>query len=86
MDFYERNSVVMAQIEEKWEDNVEGAFYIDKSCSMCNLCTDVAPDNIKESADGDHCIIFKQPENDDEMTNMQDAVEQCPCEAIGKIE
>lgn len=73
----------MAQENERWEDNVEGTHYIDKSCSMCNLCTEVAQDNIKESPVGDHCIVFKQPENEEETTNMQDAIDQCPCESIG---
>ena len=76
----------MAQVDERWEDNVEGAWFVDKSCSFCNLCTEIAPDNLKESPDGDHCIVAKQPEGDAELTNMQDAAEQCPCEAIGKVD
>ena len=73
----------MANLGERWEDNAPGQYYIDKACSLCNLCVDVAPNNIKESPEGDHCMVFKQPENDEERANMEEAVSQCPCEAIG---
>ncbi|KXK32538.1 MAG: hypothetical protein UZ16_OP3001002532 [Candidatus Hinthialibacteria bacterium OLB16] len=79
-------SLAMAQASDRWEDNAEGPYYIDKSCSMCNLCTEIAPDNIREAPEGDHCYISRQPEAGDETTNLQDAIDQCPCEAIGKEE
>jgi len=39
----------MANRSEKWEDNVSGAFYVDKDCILCTLCGDLSPDCFKES-------------------------------------
>ncbi len=73
----------MANLDEKWEDNVAGEFYVDKECILCSLCVDVAPENFKEAEDGDHDIVYKQPEDDDEKAACMDAMEQCPVDAIG---
>ncbi len=73
----------MANLDEKWEDNVAGAFYVDKECILCSLCVDVAPENFRESEDGDHDIVYKQPENEEEEAACLDAMEQCPVDAIG---
>jgi ferredoxin len=74
----------MADREQKWEDNVPGKFYVDKECILCSLCTDIAPNNFKESDDGDHDFVYKQPMNDDERKQCLDALEQCPVDAIGQ--
>ena len=73
----------MASVAEKWEDNLPGHYYVDKSCIFCNLCMEVAPKNFKESDQGDHDVVFKQPEGDDEIQQCKDAMEQCPVESIG---
>ncbi len=73
----------MADVAEKWEDNVAGEWFVDKACILCSLCVDLAPNNFKESDDGDHDIIFKQPDTDEEKEQCKEALEQCPVEAIG---
>jgi ferredoxin len=73
----------MADPNEKWGDNVPGKFYVDKECILCSLCCDLAPNNFKESGEGDHDIVYKQPEGEEELKQCADALEQCPVEAIG---
>jgi ferredoxin len=73
----------MADKAQKWEDNVAGAYYVDKECILCSLCTDIAPENFKESDEGDHDFVHKQPASDEEKQQCQDALEQCPVDAIG---
>ena len=73
----------MADHNEKWGDNVPGKFYVDKECILCSLCCDLAPNNFKESGEGDHDVVFKQPEGEEELKQCADALEQCPVEAIG---
>jgi ferredoxin len=73
----------MANPAERWEDNVSGTWYVDKSCILCSLCVDLAPNNFKESEAGDHDMVFKQPSNDEEIAQCKEAMEQCPVEAIG---
>jgi ferredoxin len=73
----------MGVAAEKWEDNAAGSWYVDKSCSQCNLCTDIAPEYFGESEAGDHVKVLKQPETPEQVEDCQDAMDQCPCEAIG---
>ena len=73
----------MAQKKDKFEDNVDGKFYVDTECIFCNLCIDAAPNNFAESEDGDHDYVYKQPENDEELDQCYEALEVCPVEAIG---
>lgn len=73
----------MAEVAERWEDNIAGTWYVDKSCILCSLCVDLAPNNFKESEAGDHDMVYKQPEGDEEVAQSEEAKEQCPVEAIG---
>ncbi len=73
----------MADKNERWEDNVAGAWYVDQSCILCNLCVDLAPNNFEESEDGDHDRVHKQPEGDEELAACKEAQEQCPVDSIG---
>ena len=73
----------MADINERYEDNVKGKFYCDKSCIFCALCHSLAPDNFVESEDGSHDYVYKQPETDEEREACEDAMAQCPVNAIG---
>lgn len=73
----------MAVRTQKWEDNVAGAFYVDKECILCSLCTDLAPSNFRESDEGDHDVVYKQPEGEEELEACREALQQCPVEAIG---
>ncbi len=73
----------MPNKDERWSDNVPGQYYVDKSCIFCNLCMEVAPEHFKESEDGDHDIVFKQPVSDEELSKCKEALEQCPVQSIG---
>ena len=73
----------MADSADRWEDNVPGAWFVDRSCILCSLCSEIAPRNFQESADGDHDVVYKQPETEAELADARSAQEQCPVEAIG---
>ena len=75
--------VDMADKTQRWEDNVAGSWYVDKSCILCSLCSDLAPKSFRESKEGDHDVVFKQPETPEEETLSKDALDNCPVEAIG---
>ncbi len=74
----------MADKSRKWEDNVPGKFYVDKECILCSLCSDIAPENFRESDEGDHDLVYQQPAGDEELQKCLDAMEQCPVDAIGQ--
>ncbi len=73
----------MADKEEKWAENVEGAFYVDEQCIDCDLCRETSPTNFTREEDGGYSYVYKQPENDYELELCIEAMEGCPVEAIG---
>ena len=73
----------MADKNDKFKDNAPGKFYVDRECIVCSVCADAAPNNFRESDDGDHDICYKQPENEEELEECYEALESCPVEAIG---
>ena len=74
---------IMADLENKYPENVAGKFYVDNQCIDCDLCRETAPDNFTRNDDGGYSYVYKQPENDDEAKLCQEAMEGCPVEAIG---
>lgn len=73
----------MADIANKYPDNVAGKFYVDSQCIDCDLCRETAPNNFRRNEDGGYSYVYKQPETPDEERQCKDALEGCPVEAIG---
>ncbi len=73
----------MADPTQKTSDNVPGKYYVDETCSGCQVCISSAPDNFKMDDDEEYAFVFKQPENDDETEACEEALDGCPEEAIG---
>lgn len=71
----------MADKERKVTENVDGPFYVDESCIQCGNCADVAPENFTQGEE--FYYVYKQPEDDEELENCQQALEECPVDAIG---
>ena len=74
----------MADLQNRYEDNVKGDFYVDDQCIDCDLCRETAPDNFTRNDDGGYSFVYKQPESDDEIALAEEAMEGCPVEAIGR--
>ena len=73
----------MAEIANKYSDNAAGVFYVDTQCIDCDLCRQTAPENFDRNPDGGYSYIKKQPLDDNEVAQCQEAKEGCPVEAIG---
>jgi ferredoxin len=73
----------MADVANKYPENVEGQFYVDDQCIDCDLCRETAPANFKRNDDGGHSFVYKQPESPEEEALCKEAMEGCPVEAIG---
>lgn len=80
----ELKELIMADVANKQPESVQGKFYVDDQCIDCDLCRETAPENFKRQEDGGYSYVYKQPENDDEATQCQEAMEGCPVEAIGE--
>tara|TARA_R100000329_G_C7597317_1_gene211824 strand:- start:660 stop:914 length:255 start_codon:yes stop_codon:yes gene_type:complete len=73
----------MADIDEKYEDNVPGKYYVDTQCIDCDLCRETAPENFTRNEDGGYSYVYKQPDNDEQEELCKEAMDGCPVEAIG---
>ena len=73
----------MADPSDKVEGSVPGKFYVDTSCIDCDVCRTTAPENFEANEDEGFSYVCKQPENDEELAQVEEAMESCPVEAIG---
>jgi ferredoxin len=73
----------MAEVANKYPENVAGKFYVDDQCIDCDLCRETAPASFKRNDDGGHTYVYKQPETPEEEAFCKEAMEGCPVEAIG---
>ena len=73
----------MADQENSYEDNTKGKFYVDDQCIDCDLCRETAPNIFTRQEEGGYSFVYKQPEDDEEVSACEEAMEGCPVEAIG---
>jgi ferredoxin len=73
----------MANVANKYAENALGRFYIDDQCIDCDQCRELAPDIFKRDDVSGYSYVFRQPERPDEEALCQEAMENCPVEAIG---
>jgi ferredoxin len=75
--------IPMAELANKYPQNVVGKYFVDDQCIDCDLCRETAPANFKRNDDGGHSYVYKQPESPEEEALCKEAMEGCPVEAIG---
>ena len=73
----------MANRFEKYEDNVEGPYFVDMDCIACDNCYYLAPKNFSLTSDFDHAYVLKQPTNLEEEEQCLAALRACPVDSIG---
>ncbi|AYF43516.1 MULTISPECIES: ferredoxin [Halobacteriovorax] len=73
----------MADKSAKFDQNVDGKFYVDDQCIACDACVMEAPRFFEMNDDEGHAFVKLQPTNDAELEECISALEACPVEAIG---
>lgn len=73
----------MADKNDKYDDNIEGKYYVDRTCIDCAACNLTAPDHFMLDEDDGHAFVIKQPEGPEEEELCIEAMEGCPVESIG---
>jgi len=73
----------LADPNESVPENAPGTYYVDSNCIDCDVCRDTAPDNFTRSDKNGYSFVYKQPENDEEIAQCEEALTCCPVEAIG---
>jgi ferredoxin len=74
---------IMADVANRYPENLAGKYYVDNQCIDCDLCRETAPSNFGRNDDGGYSYVFKQPSSPDEEKLCKEAMEGCPVEAIG---
>lgn len=74
----------MADKEAKWQQNVDGKYYVDDQCIACDACVMEAENFFEMNDDEGHAFVKKQPTTAEELEECENALEACPVEAIGR--
>jgi ferredoxin len=73
----------MAIIADRLEFNVAGRFYVDSSCIDCDQCRVIAPDNFGRNEDTGTSYVLKQPQTEEEIAKVREAIDSCATASIG---
>jgi ferredoxin len=73
----------MADLANKFPENVPGRYYVDDQCIDCDLCRQTAPNNFKRDEQSGNSFAFRQPQTPEEEALCEEAMRNCPVEAIG---
>lgn len=76
----------MADPNDKVPGQPDGAYFVDTQCIDCDLCRETAPTNFQRNEEEGFSYVVKQPESPEEMAQCKDAMDNCPVEAIGKVD
>lgn len=74
----------MAHLVNRRIENIDGDFYVDKSCIDCDTCRWMAPTVFSQA--GDMSAVYHQPVGADERLAAMQALLSCPTGSIGTIE
>lgn len=63
--------------------NVDGPFYVENNCcTLCSVPYVVAPDMFRVNGEEDHCYVYKQPENDEQLDRMFRVIEAVELQCV----
>ena len=74
----------MANLQQRRPENVEGDFYVDRTCIDCDTCRWMAPEVFYDVAD--QSAVYHQPVSGDERLRAMQALLSCPTASIGTLE
>lgn len=73
----------MAKPSERLPENIEGDFYVDRSCIDCATCRQIAPAVFAEGKN--HSYVKHQPESAADRQRALMALVACPTHSIGTV-
>ncbi len=78
------NQRTMPNYEERFPENEPGEFYVVDSCIGCSRCDELAPFSFRTLEEGGYNYVYHQPSTPEERDAAEEALEECPVEAIGR--
>ncbi len=73
----------MADKNNRFSQNTPGKYFVDDQCIACDACTIEAPEFFFMNDEDGHAYVKKQPSNESEREECENALAACPVEAIG---
>lgn len=73
----------MATLTDRLPQNIAGRFYVDASCTDCDLCRTLAPAFFTRHDETGYSFVYRQPTTSEELANAEEARDSCPTESIG---
>ena len=73
----------MAAKMERLPENVPGPFYVDATCTDCDMCRGIAPDFFRRQDEIGLSVVYRQPVTAEEFKQAEEARESCPSDSIG---
>ena len=73
----------MADKSSRLPQNAHGPFYVDGTCTDCDLCRATAPEFFRRDDEIGSTIVFRQPLTPAEWARAQKGLECCPTDSIG---
>ena len=67
---------------KKLPNNVDGRYYVSEGCDGCAYCASVAPENFEFDKATNTYFVSKQPATQEELEFVQEAMEDCPVDAV----
>jgi ferredoxin len=73
----------MPNLIDRLKQNAPGPFYVDASCTDCDLCRSLAPAFFVRDDEIGYSIVHRQPVTAKEVAEAEEAMQRCPSESIG---
>ena len=70
----------------KVPENINGSYFVDRSCVDCDTCRSLASDYFRRAGDQGYSYIYRQPVTEQEKELVEEVMDCCPAGAIGKQE
>lgn len=74
----------MARLQQRRSQNVDGNFYVDRTCIDCDTCRWMAPEIFR--AEEDQSAVYHQPQTPDQEVRALQALLACPTASIGTVD
>jgi ferredoxin len=78
-----KGNKIMADPAHKLPENVPGFYYVDDTCTDCDICRTTAPQFFTRQDALGYSYVHRQPETPEEIAQAEEARLGCPTETIG---
>ena len=55
----------MAELTDRYADNIAGRYFVDEQCIDCDLCREEAPKNFTRNEAEGYSYVYKHPEREE---------------------